>query len=215
MKFGVHAQAKKKKKLCRWWSCDQENGEKENFPRSSDRYRLVVLEWTHSRADTHTETLTNSKYHHIPRQLGAHLLHIESVQHTSFKKCNRLTRMSPPKAQNMTKWDFMHSSISVFVHFMQYSDNDNIIIIIINFYMGLNVIPGGPIGPGGPGGPGWPTDPATGGPGGPRAPGIPGVPGSPGQSKHKGHIQSDHRASIWAWSLNHCAIFIYFFFLHA
>lgn len=71
--------------------------------------------------------------------------------------------------------------------------------------MGLNVLPGDPIEPGGPGGPGWPSDPVTGGPGGPRAPGIPGIPDSPCQSKHKGHMQSDHSASIWAGSLNHCA----------
>lgn len=64
------------------------------------------------------------------------------------------------------------------MHFMQYSDN-NIIIIL----------PGGPIEPGDPGGPGGPTDPAIRDPGGPRAPGIPGVPGSPAQTQ-KVTIQS-------------------------
>lgn len=141
--------------------------------------------------------MTNSKFNQIPRQLGAHLLHIESVQHTVLKTFNTLIHTSPPQAQNMTKWDFMHSSVSV----LCISCNTVTMMTLLwvsDCYMVLNVLPGGPIGPGSPGGPGWPSDPVTGDPGGPRAPGIPGVPGSPGQSKHEDHIQSDHRLSVWA-----------------
>lgn len=98
------------------------------------------------------------------------------------KVCNELARLtptSPPQAQNMKNWEFMHGSITFLISFMQ------IITLLLrcNCYMASSVLPGGPIGPGGPVGPGEPSDPVTGDPGRPRAPGIPGVPGSPAHTQ--------------------------------